>query len=168
MRRSAAAAGSALFFAIAPGLVAGVAPWAIVRWDRSGVPQWGAAEIAGAFLTALAAAFLVSAFARFVMEGAGTPAPVAPTETLVVGGLYRHVRNPMYVAVLACIAGQALLFRAPALLAYAALAAVVMAAFVKLYEEPVLRRRYGARYEAYRRAVPGWLPRLTPARLPPS
>ncbi|TIP55616.1 methyltransferase, partial [Mesorhizobium sp.] len=71
------------------------------------------------------------AFARFALEGLGTPAPVAPTERLVVGGIYRHVRNPMYVAVLAIILGQALLFSSAALVAYAAIAAVAMVSFVK-------------------------------------
>lgn len=164
MRRDIAAAGSAVFFAIAPGLIAGFGPYAITGWRMPG--PWGAAGFAGAAITAIGAAFLINAFARFVMEGAGTPAPVAPPERLVVGGLYRHVRNPMYLAVLTAILGQALLFRAPGVVAYAAVVALAFAAFVKLYEEPTLLSRFGAQYEAYRRAVPAWLPRLTPARLP--
>jgi protein-S-isoprenylcysteine O-methyltransferase Ste14 len=100
---------------------------------------------------------------RFVVEGLGTPAPIAPTEHLFVGGLYRHVRNPMYLAVGAIIVGQALLIGRAVLLGYAALAATV-AAFVRGYEEPTLARRYGFEYEAYRRAVPGWWPRRTPSR----
>ena len=94
------------------------------------------------------------------MEGVGTPAPVAPTERLVVGGLYRHVRNPMYVAVTSVIIGQALLLGQPVLLAWAALFVAVTASFVHFYEEPVLQRRFGAEYDRYRRAVPGWWPRL--------
>lgn len=107
---------------------------------------------------------LLHAFARFALEGLGTPAPVAPTERLVVGGIYRHVRNPMYVAVLSIVLGQALLFSSGTVAAYLVIAAAAMISFVKLYEEPTLARRYGAEYEAYRRAVPGWLPRLTPWR----
>jgi protein-S-isoprenylcysteine O-methyltransferase Ste14 len=103
---------------------------------------------------------LTSAFLRFVREGAGTPAPVAPTERLVVGGLYRYVRNPMYLAVLAIIVGQGLAFANPRLLAYALAVWVAFAAFVKLYEEPTLKRRYGEQYEEYRRAVRAWWPRL--------
>jgi protein-S-isoprenylcysteine O-methyltransferase Ste14 len=80
----------------------------------------------------------------------------------VVGGLYRHVRNPMYVAVTAAIAGQALLLGRPALLIYAALFWTIVAAFVRVYEEPVLAARYGEEYDAYRRAVPAWRPRLRP------
>ena len=110
---------------------------------------------------------LLDAFARFVREGRGTPAPVAPTERLVVGGLYRHVRNPMYLAVEAAILGQALLLGRSVLLAYAGVIGVAFWAFVRLYEEPTLARRYGEEYEAYRRAVPAWWPRLRPWRPDP-
>jgi protein-S-isoprenylcysteine O-methyltransferase Ste14 len=105
---------------------------------------------------------LISAFARFVTEGLGTPAPVAPTERLVVGGLYRHVRNPMYLAVLAAIVGQALILGRAALLVYGAVVAVAFVAFVRLYEEPTLKATFGDAYETYRRAVPGWWPRVHP------
>jgi protein-S-isoprenylcysteine O-methyltransferase Ste14 len=105
---------------------------------------------------------LVQAFVRFVSEGSGTPAPVAPTRELVVGGLYRYVRNPMYVAVGATIVGQALLLGRPGLLVYAALFWLTVAAFVHGYEEPTLSDRYGEEYAAYRRGVPAWWPRLRP------
>jgi protein-S-isoprenylcysteine O-methyltransferase Ste14 len=159
VRRPSAAAGSALFFAIAPGVVAGLVPWLITGWDVE-AEWWPPLRVAGAVVTVVAAAVLVHAFARFVVEGLGTPAPVAPTERLVVGGLYRYVRNVMYVAVTAAIVGQALLLGSGALLVYAAVAWAGMAAFVRLHEEPALARRYGAAYESYRRAVPAWLPRL--------
>jgi protein-S-isoprenylcysteine O-methyltransferase Ste14 len=120
--------------------------------------------VLGAVLIAAGLVVLVQAFVRFVVEGIGTPAPVAPTEHLVVGGLYRHVRNPMYLAVAAIIVGQALVLGRPALLLYAAAFVAVTASFVRLYEEPVLRERFGAEYEAYRRAVPGWWPRRHPWR----
>ncbi len=105
---------------------------------------------------------LVHAFVRFVLEGTGTPAPVAPTERLVVGGLYRYVRNPMYLAVAGIIVGQALVLGQLALLLYAGAFLAVTAMFVRGYEEPTLARRYGAQYERYRRAVPGWWPRRPP------
>jgi protein-S-isoprenylcysteine O-methyltransferase Ste14 len=95
-----------------------------------------------------------------VLEGRGTPAPVAPTVELVTGGLYRHARNPMYLAVEAAILGQALLLGRPILLAYAAVIGGAFWAFVRHYEEPTLERRYGREYDAYRRAVPAWRPRL--------
>jgi protein-S-isoprenylcysteine O-methyltransferase Ste14 len=119
-------------------------------------------RVLGRALALAGAAVLVHAFARFVSEGSGTPAPIAPTERLVVGGIYRYVRNPMYLAVAALICGQALILGRPWLFAYAALFGLVVWSFVTLYEEPVLARRYGAQYDAYRRAVPGWHPRLRP------
>jgi protein-S-isoprenylcysteine O-methyltransferase Ste14 len=80
----------------------------------------------------------------------------------VVGGPYRYVRNPMYLAVTAVIVGQALALGQPALLLYAAAVGAAMAAFAHGYEEPTLRRQFGAQYEAYRRAVPAWWPAATP------
>lgn len=153
------AAGAALFFVAAPGIVAGLGPWALTHW-RSGSPPLAEAElrVAGEAMLIAAVAVLLDAFVRFVAEGAGTPAPVAPTEKLVVSGLYRHVRNPMYVAVLAAIIAQALLLWRIELLAYAALAGLAMVAFVRGHEEPALHRRYGAVYDDYRAAVPGWWP----------
>jgi len=158
MRTTQAAAGSAVFLVIAPGTVAGLAPWWLTGWHQ-GTPYPVALRGGGAVLLATGALVLLHAFVRFAVEGTGTPAPAAPTQRLVIGGLYRYVRNPMYVAVLAVIAGQALLLSRPVLLSYAAAAGAAMAAFARWHEEPILARRYGARYEAYRREVPAWLPR---------
>lgn len=149
-----------MFFLVAPGLVAGVVPWWLTGWRFE--PIWAPLRLIGAVLTIAFGLILVSAFARFVVEGIGTPAPVAPPRHLVVGGLYRFVRNPMYIAVVSTIAGQALLFGQLKLFAYAGIVAAVMVAFVHFYEEPDLTERFGADYETYRRAVPGWWPRLTP------
>ncbi len=161
MRRSDAAVGTAAFFFIAPGMVAGLVPWWITRWHvRSPFPGWMALRFVGGALILTGAAFLVHAFVRFVTEGAGTPAPVAPTERLVVGGAYRYVRNPMYLAVLGVIVGQALLLGQLPLFTYAAVVAASMAVFVRAYEEPVLSRKFGREYDDYRRHVPGWWPRL--------
>ena len=99
---------------------------------------------------------------RFAIEGLGTPAPIAPTRHLVVTGFYRHVRNPMYVAVLAVILGQALLFANARLLAYGAAFWLACHLFVVFYEEPTLRRSFGADYDAFRANVPRWIPRLRP------
>ncbi len=160
MRRLRAALGSAVFLVVAPGTVAGLVPWLLTGWDShtSSVPL----RIAGLALIAIGVAFLVHSFARFVIEGIGTPAPLAPPEELVVGGAYRYVRNPMYLAVGTAIVGQALLLGRPVLLAWAAIFGSLVSAFVRLHEEPVLSERFGASYEAYRRAVPGWLPRSRP------
>jgi protein-S-isoprenylcysteine O-methyltransferase Ste14 len=141
-------------------VVAGLIPWSITHWRLD--PTSPVLRGAGAVLIAAGLAFLLHAFARLAIEGIGTPAPVAPTERLVVGGVYRHVRNPMYLAVGATIVGQALFFAEPALLAYAALFGAIVFGFVRLYEEPTLSEQFGEGYEAYRRAVPGWLPRLHP------
>ena len=159
--RLAAALGSAGFFVVAPGVVAGVVPgWVTGWWDRGDAPAYLVPlRAVGVLLVVAGVAVLVPAFVRFVAEGIGTPAPAAPTEQLVVGGLYRHVRNPMYLAVIAIVVGQALLLARPVLLVYAAVAAAAMVSFVTWYEEPALRRQHGEAYDAYRRAVPGWLPR---------
>src|ERR1041384_6224657 len=109
-----AALRSALFFAVAPGTVAGVMPYLFTEYESGPVPAL--VRAAGLFLTAAAATVLLHAFTRFVREGLGTPAPVAPTEFLVRGGLYGYIRNPMYVAVVAAILGQAAIFGSTALL----------------------------------------------------
>jgi protein-S-isoprenylcysteine O-methyltransferase Ste14 len=163
MRKSTAAIGSAIFFLLAPGTVAALIPWLLTGWrSRQPLPYWAPLRALGAILLVAGVIVLVQAFARFVTEGLGTPAPVAAPERLVVGGAYRYVRNPMYVAVLATVVGQALLLGQPVLLVYAALLWLVVAAFVRWYEEPTLARRFGADYEAYRRAVPAWWPRSRP------
>ena len=166
MREASAAAGTAAFFILAPGVVAGLVPWCITGWTVA-EPRWPTpVRVIGVGLLVPAVAALVHAFVRFVQEGRGTPAPVAPTERLVVGGLYRHVRNPMYIAVLAAIVGQALWTSQPRLAIYGIIVQLAVAAFVRWYEEPTLLRTYGAQYEAYRRAVPRWRPRLRPWRGP--
>jgi hypothetical protein len=114
-----AAAGTSLFFALVPGIVAGVIPWWLTGWQAGDPLPYGAPlRVAGAVVLLAGAVVLLHAFARFVIEGIGTPAPAAPTERLVVGGLYRYVRNPMYLAVAAVIAGQGLLLSQPRLLLY--------------------------------------------------
>jgi protein-S-isoprenylcysteine O-methyltransferase Ste14 len=162
VRKGGAALGSLLFLVIAPGTTAVLIPWLLTRWEVPVPPPNSSIRVLGLGLTIAGAAVLVGAFARFVLEGRGTPAPVAPTERLVVRGLYRHVRNPMYLAVTATIVGQALFLGRWELLAYAALFLGTTAAFVRWYEVPTLRDQFGAEYETYRREVPGWWPRLKP------
>ena len=166
MRTKAAAAGSAAFLVIAPGVVAGVVPWWLTGWQAGAAWPTGV-QVVGGVLIAAGAGTLIWAFAHFAVEGRGTPAPPAPTEQLVVAGPYRYVRNPMYLAVLAVIIGQALLLGRPVLLGYAAAVGAAFTASVYGYEQPALTRRYGAQYQTYKRAVPGWWPRLTPARAKP-
>ena len=140
--------------------MAGLVPWLLTGWDAG--DTWLPLQVVGAALVLAGAAALVYSFTRFVTEGRGTPAPVAPTEQLVVGGLYRYVRNPMYVAVAATIVGQAALLGRPALLLYALAFMALVAGFVHGYEQPVLSERFGDEYERYRRNVPAWWPRLRP------
>ncbi len=129
---------------------------------RMTLPYWAPLRVVGVALIGAGAVVLVHAFVRFVVEGAGTPAPLAPTAHLVVGGLYRYVRNPIYLALVATIVGQALALGQLVLLLYAGGLCVAFGTFVHLDEEPVLGRRFGAQYEAYRSAVPAWWPRRRP------
>ena len=162
MNRAAAAAGSAAFFVLAPGVVAGLVPWWLTGYFV--LPVWAPLRWLGVVLLVAGVGVLISAFLQFAAEGIGTPAPIAPTEHLVVRGLYRYVRNPMYLAVLAAIAGQALILGQVVLAIYGFVVGLAFVAFVRGYEEPTLRRRYGAEYESYQRAVPGWWPRLRRGR----
>jgi len=160
MRRGPAVAGSLLFLVIAPGTVVGLVPWRISRW-RAGPPFLGteATRAAGLVLLVAGVTVLLDAFARFALHGRGTPAPVAPPEHLVVTGLYRHVRNPMYVALLLAILGQALLFGDPRLATYGLAVWLACHLFVLAYEEPTLRRTFGVDYERFCANVPRWIPR---------
>jgi protein-S-isoprenylcysteine O-methyltransferase Ste14 len=161
MRKPNAAAGSIVFFLVAPGTVAGVIPWLLTGWNsRPGLAL--PVRLLGLVMVLGGAGFVVAAFVRFVVEGLGTPAPVAPPTRLVVGGIYRYIRNPMYVALITCIAGQAVLLNQPVLLLAAAITGALMVGFTLVYEEPTLSRQFGADYEAYRANVPGWWPRLRP------
>jgi protein-S-isoprenylcysteine O-methyltransferase Ste14 len=161
VRRLRAAAGTLLFLLIAPGVVAGVVPWLLTGWQGTGPVLL---QAFGWVLLSVGAAVLLEAFARFVIEGSGTPAPAAPTEHLVVGGLYRYVRNPMYLAVAAVILGQAAVLGSWLLVGYALLFGATVWSFVHWYEEPTLRRQFGAAYAEYCAAVPGWWPRRPPER----
>ena len=105
---------------------------------------------------------LLDSFARFALQGIGTPAPVLPTRHLVATGFYRHVRNPMYVAVTALVVGQGLLFARIGILLYGAVLWLCFHIFVIAYEEPTLRRTFGASFERYLANVPRWVPRLRP------
>jgi len=160
MRRIRAVLGTAVFMMLAPVFVAGVVPWAIEGWVFQPAPLW--LRVPGAFLIGLGLIPLLDCFARFALEGLGTPAPIAPTQRLVVSGPYRHVRNPMYVAVVLILLGQAALFGDLRLLGYAAFVWLAFHVFVLVYEEPVLRRSHPDDYPPFFAAVPRWIPRLTP------
>ena len=140
--------GSAVFFVAVPSVVAGLIPWWISGWEF--LPPFFGLQVTravGILLIVGSLPGLVDSFARFALQGLGTPAPVAPTQNLVVTGLYRHVRNPMYVAVVAVILGQAILFGDWRLMTYGGLMWLAFHAFVLTYEEPVLAQRFGTKYE---------------------
>lgn len=155
--------GSALFLLVAPGTVAFAVPLWIRRSGRPSIWLEGfPLRLIGAMLLTAGAMILFDSFARFAIEGLGTPAPPMPTRKLIVSGLYRHVRNPIYVAVLSLIFGQALLWADASVLAYGALIGAGFHLFVILYEEPTLMRVFAAEYAMFQANVPRWIPRLNP------
>ncbi|MFB7723436.1 methyltransferase family protein [Nocardia sp. NPDC056100] len=163
MRSMRAVWGSLLFTVLVPGTVAGFLPLWISGWHfENALPPTALWRVLGVLLIAAGLPILLGAIYRFAVEGLGTPAPVAPTAHLVVGGPNRFVRNPMYLAVVSMVLGQALLFGRVDLLWYAVIIAVGQALFVRFYEEPTLLGQFGAEYERYRAAVPAWVPRRTP------
>lgn len=163
MTKVSAVFGTALFLALVPGIVAGLIPFWISGWEQQ-APLFGLPILrwVGLALIAIGAPVLLDSFARFALQGLGTPAPVAPTKHLVVTGLYRYVRNPMYLAVAAAIFGQALYLGSVALLVYSVIFALIVHAFVLAYEEPTLRSTFGAEYERFCAHVNRWWPRLHP------
>jgi len=134
MRRVFAAVGSAFFLVIAPGTVAGYVPWRISGWRmQAPLLHFSPFRWLGVLLIAAGVPVLLDSFARFAIKGLGTPAPVFPTRHLVVSGLYRYVRNPMYVAVVAVILGQGLLLGSVRVLEYGILVWLAFHLFVLLY-----------------------------------
>jgi protein-S-isoprenylcysteine O-methyltransferase Ste14 len=120
----------------------------------------GPARYLGVPLIVLGAASYLRCAWDFARVGLGTPAPIDPPRRLVAVGLYRHVRNPMYVGVLSILFGEVLYFEARRVLEFTLFALVACHLFVVCYEEPTLRRKFGASYEEYRRAVPRWIPKF--------
>src|SRR5215831_15921412 len=165
MRRILAIIGSAIFLVIAPGIVAEQVPWRICRW-HVGAPLLGTISfrVVGVLLVAAGLPVLLDSFARFALQGLGTPAPILPTQHLVVSGLYRYVRNPMYVAVVSLILGQGLFFGSVRVLEYGITVWVLFHLFLLIYEEPTLRKTYGPEYEQFCANVPRWILRLRPWR----
>jgi protein-S-isoprenylcysteine O-methyltransferase Ste14 len=148
---------SILFVVLVPGTVAGYVPYRMLcATHRLTMPRPGPSSIGAAVLFALGVGAVARCVWDFAAAGLGTPAPFDPPRRLVVRGLYRFMRNPMYDGVLAVVLGEAWLFGSGALLGYAVGIFVVVHLFVVLYEERALAARFGEQYEAYRRAVPRW------------
>jgi protein-S-isoprenylcysteine O-methyltransferase Ste14 len=163
MNRPAAILGSALFLVVAPGTLAVYLPWMITRWRE--LPPFlntPLTHFLGVFFVAAGVPVLMECFLRFALRGRGTPAPIAPPLHLVVSGLYRYVRNPMYVAVVSVILGQALWFGSRPLLLYAVFIWLMFHVWVMVYEEPALRASFPKEFQEYCASVCRWLPRLRP------
>ena len=157
------ALGNAAFAIAGPGLEAVVGPYLLVAAAGSDGLDWPVAlRVLGVVLIVAGVAVLIDVFARFAREGRGTPSPAAPADVLMRGGSFGVVRHPMYLATATVIVGEALAFAQPVLFVGAAAYVVAMATLVALVEEPMLARRHGAAFGAYRRAVPGWVPRPRP------
>jgi protein-S-isoprenylcysteine O-methyltransferase Ste14 len=162
LRKVSAIIGSAVFLVVAPGFLAGLVPWWISRW-RLKPALFGLlfVRLAGGVLIALGVIGLLDSFLRFAVQGVGTPAPIFPTRRLVVTGLYRYIRNPMYAAVVSTILGQALILGNVSVLEYGALVWLLFHAFVLAYEEPTLNASFGSEYKLYCNEVPRWIPKFT-------
>jgi protein-S-isoprenylcysteine O-methyltransferase Ste14 len=159
--RWAAVLGTAVFALIAQGAGVVLLPYAFTRW-QSGTRPWPVEmQVIGAVLIGLGGIVIAWAFAQFAGEGTGIPIPGEPnSRRLTVGGPYRYIRNPLYVASVVAITGQALLLSRPVLLVYAAAFLAITVFLVHWVEDPALARRFGQQFEDYRREVPGWWPHL--------
>jgi protein-S-isoprenylcysteine O-methyltransferase Ste14 len=145
-----------LFTILVPGTVAVFVPVYVVRHPT---PDVSVRSVVGGVLLLLGASIYAWCLWDFAVTGRGTPAPIDAPKVLVVRGLYRYTRNPMYVGVLSVITGWPLLFGAPYLVMYGVCVAVLFHLFVLFYEEPQLKRVFGASYEHYCSEVSRWLPR---------
>ena len=156
MNNGAAIAQTVVFTIVVPGTVAGYVPWRL-RGDAvpvAGLEEWAAIT----FITVGIAIYLYTAFWGFALVGGGTPAPIAPTKILVVKGLHRFVRNPMYIGVALVIGGQAWLFHSLHIAIYMVCMLLAAHLFVVFYEEPTLHEHFGEEYDRYRAAVPRSIP----------
>jgi protein-S-isoprenylcysteine O-methyltransferase Ste14 len=148
---------SLLFVILLPGTVAGYIPWRILH--SSGhvvVPRLSVSSVLAGCVALIGLCVLLRCVWDFFSSGRGTLAPIDPPRQLVVGGLYRFTRNPMYNGVVAMLLGEAWLFRSIPLLQYAVVIFVLFHLFVVIYEEPALESKFGESYRAYRAKVPRW------------
>ena len=156
------AARSLLWVLFLPGVVAGYIPWRYFGFGRGTFDVIDTARIVGLACMAVGIALLGACVWEFARSGRGTLSPADPPRHLVVRGLYRYVRNPMYLAVTAIVLGEAIAARSRDLAVYWAVFFLLANLFVIGYEEPNLRRRFGASYEAYTASVGRWIPKLRP------
>ena len=148
-----------VFTILVPGMVGGLIPWLLAHGAQGSTPVSPVWMVVGLLPLALGVGLYLWCAGAFTFIGKGTPAPIDAPKALVVQGPYRWVRNPMYVAVLLVILGQAIVLRSSLLVGYALLFWLVVHTFVILVEEPSLRDQFGSSYDAYLRRVPRWIPR---------
>ena len=151
---------SLLWTILLPGVVSGYVPWAYFGVRDTSVNLASPLQLLGLLFILAGAALLVACIVEFARSGRGTLSPVDPPKHLVVRGLYRYVRNPMYLSVTAILLGEVMLTRSGALALYWLVWFVVVNAFVIGYEEPTLRVQFGESYEEYVRTVGRWIPRV--------
>jgi len=151
---------SLLWTLLLPGMFGVYLPWRYFGVSRVQVDFTNPLDLLGLGLIVIGAALLAACIWEFARRGRGTLSPADPPKELVVQGLYRYVRNPMYLSVSTMVLGQALLARSTALLLYWAIFFAVVNLFVRFYEEPALRRQFGESYDRYTQRVGRWLPRL--------
>ena len=149
---------TAVFSVLVPGTVGGYIPYRLIAAD-SAHATLGWLRYAGVLPLLFGIALYLRCAWDFSVAGHGTPAPIDPPTELVARGPYALMRNPMYVAVLSALLGEALIYGSPTLVGYALVVFVLTSLFVLLYEEPVLARKFGDSYTRYRATVPRWLPR---------
>lgn len=154
---------------LCPGMVTVIIPALLVWWTGDVLVGWGLPGalavvplLLGAVLMGAGLTLVAWTVRLFHTIGRGTLAPWDPTSRLVVRGPYRHVRHPMISGVVLILVGEAALLGSVPLLVWAAAVFAVNALYLPLVEEPGLRRRFGAEYDAYRASVPRWVPRRRP------
>lgn len=148
-----------IFTFIVPGTVTLLIPyWLLSSRSAAPPPQSNIVRYLGVLPILLGTSIYLWCAWDFTFAGRGTPAPIDPPKELVVRGLYRYVRNPMYVGVLSILFGEALFFESRTVFEYAAIVFIFFYLFVVLYEEPVLKQKFGDSYQRYCQTVPRWLP----------
>jgi protein-S-isoprenylcysteine O-methyltransferase Ste14 len=147
-----------LWTILLPGVFAGYLPWRYFGLDRVRLDVWKPAHLLGLILIGLGAVLLGACIFEFARSGRGTLSPVDPPRHLVVRGLYRYVRNPMYLSVTTIVLGELLVTRSSALAVYWIVWFVAVNLFVMGYEEPTLRQQFGASYDEYSGQVGRWIP----------
>ena len=147
-----------LFTILQPGVVGVLIPYLFLRNSRTFFPeQWTVFHFAGFGLMIVGAAIVLQCILRFATEGKGTISPIDPTKKLIIKGLYKYSRNPMYVGMMILLAGEAIFWQSLTLAIYATVVFVGFNLFIILHEEPRLRRDFGDEYEEYLRNVRRWL-----------